>query len=80
MHIDYLVRMANDIGAFFNAETDKDSAAAQIQLHIRRFWDPRMRAQIIEHYKESKGAGLEGPVLVAVKNLAAEADKKKASA
>jgi formate dehydrogenase subunit delta len=50
--------MANDIGAFFNAEADKTVAAQGVANHIRRYWDPRMRRQIIAHYREG-GAGLD---------------------
>lgn len=80
MHIDYLIKMANDIGDFFKADPDQEAAAANIQQHIERFWDPRMKKEIVAHYSEMKGVGLEGPVLVAVKQLAAEAGRKVASA
>ncbi|MDY6947420.1 MAG: formate dehydrogenase subunit delta, partial [Pseudomonadota bacterium] len=62
MHIDYLVRMANDIGSFFASETDQDAAVTSIQLHLKRFWDPRMRARIVAYFNETGGAGLEGAV------------------
>ena len=48
MHIEYLVKMANDIAAFFHAQSGPD-APREIAGHIRRFWDPRMRRQIIDH-------------------------------
>ncbi len=38
-----LVRMANSIGAFFEAEPDPARAVAGVADHLRRFWDPRMR-------------------------------------
>jgi len=78
MHIDYLIQMANDIGAFFSSESEPSAAAASIHQHIKRFWDPRMRAQILAHYHDSRGADLEGPVLAAVKLLAGEQQKKAA--
>jgi formate dehydrogenase subunit delta len=53
-----LVSMANDIGAFFNAEVDKNVAAQGVANHIKRYWDPRMRRQIVAHYREG-GAGLD---------------------
>ena len=74
MHIDYLIKMANDIGDFFKA--DPDAAAANIHLHIKRFWDPRMKKEIIAHLQTTKGVGLEGAVLAAVKQLADEAAAK----
>jgi formate dehydrogenase subunit delta len=58
MRVERLVSMANDIGAFFNAEPDKAEAAKNIATHLRRFWDPRMRHQIVAHYREG-GAGLD---------------------
>ena len=77
MHIDYLIRMANDIGAFFAADPDKSAAAENIYMHIKRSWDPRMKSQIIAHYNETRGIGMEGPVLAAIQLLAAEPRKEK---
>ena len=70
MRAERLVSMANDIGAFFNAEADKNIAAQGVANHIRRFWDPRMRRQIIAHYREG-GAGLDPVARSAVGLLAA---------
>ena len=69
MRVERLVSMANDIGAFFNAEPDKAEAAKSIASHLRRFWDPRMRRQIVAHYREG-GAGLDDVVRSAVRLLA----------
>jgi formate dehydrogenase subunit delta len=69
MRVERLVSMANDIGAFFNAESDKAEAAKNIASHLRRFWDPRMRRQIVAHYREG-GAGLDDVVRSAVRLLA----------
>jgi formate dehydrogenase subunit delta len=54
-----LVTMANDIGHFFNADPDKNAAAQSVAAHIKRYWDPRMRREIVAHYKEAGGAGLD---------------------
>jgi formate dehydrogenase subunit delta len=56
MDIGRLVAMANDIAAFFDSETDKAVAAEGVRFHITRFWDPRMRRQIVAHV----GAGGDG--------------------
>jgi formate dehydrogenase subunit delta len=69
MRVERLVSMANDIGAFFNSEADKAEAAKNIASHLRRFWDPRMRRQIVAHYREG-GAGLDDVVRSAVRLLA----------
>jgi formate dehydrogenase subunit delta len=74
MHIDYLVRMANDIGRFFAAEPDQEQAARDIVSHIKRFWDPRMRSQIIAHYQ----AGGEGLVDLVRRAIGALADETAA--
>lgn len=76
MHIDYLVRMANDIGAFFASEKDPNVAAESIRQHIHRYWDPRMRSRIIGYYNETSGTDLEGPVRTAVQRLAEETAAK----
>ena len=59
MRADRLVTMANDIGHFFNSEPDKNEAAKSVATHITRYWDPRMRREIVAHYREAGGAGLD---------------------
>jgi formate dehydrogenase subunit delta len=58
MNIDLLVKMANEIGAFFAGTSDAEAAARDVANHLKRFWEPRMRAQIIKYYEERAGAGL----------------------
>ena len=58
MSADRLVQMANDIGQFVAAEPQRADAITGIAGHIQRFWDPRMRRQIIAHLAAG-GAGLE---------------------
>ena len=69
MSPDRLIYMANQIGAFFRSQ-GQDKAVPGITEHIRKFWDPRMRKQIMAHL-EAGGAGLDPNVkdaLVALKN------------
>jgi formate dehydrogenase subunit delta len=47
MSHDRLAYMANQIGRFF-AHQKEEQAVASINDHIRKFWDPRMRQQILE--------------------------------
>jgi formate dehydrogenase subunit delta len=47
MSHDKLAYMANQIGRFF-AHQKEEQAVAAINDHIRKFWDPRMRKQIVE--------------------------------
>lgn len=47
MNPDTLIRMANQIGAFFEAMPDREQAVKDIASHLRRTWDPRMRTQLL---------------------------------
>ncbi|HEY0638590.1 MAG TPA: formate dehydrogenase subunit delta [Pseudonocardiaceae bacterium] len=40
------VRLANDIAAQFH-HLPPDEAAERVAAHLRMFWDPRMRAQLL---------------------------------
>jgi len=69
VNIERLVAMANDIAAFFDAEPDKTVAAEGVRFHIARFWDPRMRREIIAHVAAG-GAGMSATAAAAIKALA----------
>lgn len=53
MDIDNLVRMANRIGDFFSSMPDQDEALDGIALHLRNYWEPRMRSQLLAHADQS---------------------------
>ncbi len=72
--VEKLVKMANQIGAFFGAQ--KIGAAAGMAEHLRKFWAPHMRESISEHVKHG-GAGLEPIAIEAIKIL--DAEKKGAA-
>lgn len=38
-----LIRMANQIGTFFESMPDRQEALEGIASHLKKFWDPRMR-------------------------------------
>lgn len=65
--LDKLVTMANQIGKFF-ASQGPQAAVSGTAEHIKKFWDPRMRAQIAAHLKDG-GAGLDPPVRQALETL-----------
>ena len=67
MDIARLVAMANDIAAFFDSESDKAVAAEGVRSHLVRFWDPRMRREIIKWLDEHDGEGLQPLALEALK-------------
>ncbi len=58
MKIDPLIKMANQIGAFFEAMPDREEAAKGIAAHIQRNWEPRMRTALIQHIRESGNSEL----------------------
>ncbi|MDF3836146.1 formate dehydrogenase subunit delta [Cupriavidus basilensis] len=67
MNSDNLVKMANQIGTFFEAMPDREEALADIAGHIKRFWEPRMRRALLARLDErSEDAGLDEIVLQAV--------------
>jgi formate dehydrogenase subunit delta len=47
MNMEHLIKMANQIGAFFEAMPDREQAVNDVANHLRRTWDPRMRAQLV---------------------------------
>jgi len=63
---DKLVKMANEIAAFFAAEPDPDVRLAGVAGHLKRFWDPRMRRQLLRYVDEG-GAGLGDVALEAIR-------------
>jgi formate dehydrogenase subunit delta len=60
MNIDLLIKMTNEIGDFFSGADVKDpqAAARSVANHIKRYWEPRMRTQMLKYYEERQGAGL----------------------
>jgi formate dehydrogenase subunit delta len=49
MDIHHLVKMANEIGGYFAAMPDHEEAVNSIEHHLRNFWEPRMRRELIAH-------------------------------
>ncbi len=64
---DRLIYMANQIGQFF-ASQGPAAAVSGTAEHIKKFWDPRMRAQIFAHLKDG-GADLDPAVRAALRTL-----------
>ncbi len=64
----HLVAMVNEIAAFFAGE-DPEKAADNVANHLRRYWDPRMRRQIVEHAGNG-GEGLSPVAKAGVEQIA----------
>jgi len=58
MDINHLVKMANQIGAFFESMPDRQQALTDMAGHLRKSWDPRMRYQLRQYVDEQGGAQL----------------------
>lgn len=56
MQNEKMVHMANQIVAYFNVYPP-ERARAEVLNHLRSFWEPRMRAQLVE-YVSGGGEGL----------------------
>jgi len=57
-----LIKMANQIGAFFEAMPNREQAARGVADHILRSWEPRMRSRFFE-YVDSRGEAELKPVV-----------------
>lgn len=66
MDADNLIQMANRIGSFFEAMPDRAEAIEGIALHIQRYWEPRMRRELLSCIDEGRAAGLGAIVRSAV--------------
>ena len=66
MNINNLIKMANQIGDFFESMPDPVEAEEGIAVHIKKFWEPRMRRELLAHIDSQAGAGLHPAVLHAI--------------
>jgi formate dehydrogenase subunit delta len=48
MDAEKLVQMANRIGTFFEPMADHAEAVRGVAAHLRRFWAPSMRRELLE--------------------------------
>jgi formate dehydrogenase subunit delta len=62
-----LVMMANQIASFYEPQPDRSAAATAVASHLRRFWAPSMRRDLVLHVAETGGADLSTLVLEAVR-------------
>ena len=58
MDTDNLVHMANRIGEFFQTMPEREEAVLEITQHLRKFWAPRMRHELLEHVDRTGGDDL----------------------
>ena len=58
MDTNNLIKMANQIGSFFESMPDRAQAIEDIASHIKRFWEPRMRRAILASIDQHQGAAM----------------------
>jgi len=67
MELHRLIKMANEIGGFF-AQMPREEAISGTAAHLKNFWEPRMRREIID-YAQRDGGELHEIVRAAVLRL-----------
>lgn len=50
-HRSRAVRLGTDIVRQFAHWSDEDAAATEVATHIKKFWDPRIRHELIAHVR-----------------------------
>lgn len=53
-----LIKMANQIGQFFESMPNRAEAEKDIATHLKRFWDPRMRRVILASLETDDAASM----------------------
>jgi formate dehydrogenase subunit delta len=66
MNHDHLIRMANQIGVFFESMPDRAQALHDIVQHLKNFWDPSMRRAFLALLDGPEGAQVSAIVRQAV--------------
>jgi formate dehydrogenase subunit delta len=66
--IHHLIKMANEIGGFFGSLPDHEEGVTSMTQHLRSFWEPRMRREIIA-YAQSDGSELSAIAREAIAHL-----------
>ncbi len=56
MEASSLIKMANQIGTFFESMPNHQQALEDIATHLKRFWAPKMRKIIIDSIDQKQDA------------------------
>ncbi|KAF3997577.1 formate dehydrogenase subunit delta [Glaciimonas immobilis] len=49
MNLHHLIKMANQIGSFFETMPNRPQAMTDFASHIKRQWEPRMRTALLQY-------------------------------
>ena len=66
MQIEQLIKMANQIGDFYESYPDDKQVQMDIAGHLNKFWAISMRQQLALYVKQSNGEGLHAKVAAAI--------------
>lgn len=66
-NIQKLITMANQIGDFFEADPDAESAKKDIASHLSKFWNSIMINAIVAHVQQGGESALHPRVAEAIK-------------
>ena len=66
MDTEKLIKMANQIGDFFEANPNEEEAMLEIGSHLNKFWNSVMIKSIVAHVQQHQGAGLHPKVIAAI--------------
>jgi formate dehydrogenase subunit delta len=80
MNATQLIKMANQIGAFFASQPDPAQARAEFAQHLRRQWDPQMRTALYAYLDTSAGEGLSEFALQVLRELREQIEPQAANA
>ncbi|KFX71247.1 formate dehydrogenase [Pseudomonas taeanensis MS-3] len=69
MNATQLIKMANQIGAFFASQPNPEQARADFAMHLKKQWDPQMRTALYVHIDATAGEGLSAFALEAMQGL-----------
>ncbi len=66
MQTEQLIKMANQIGDFYESYPDENQVKQDIAGHLNKFWALKMRQQLAQHVKNTNGEGLHSKVAAAI--------------
>ena len=67
MDIANLIRMGNQIADFYESYPDQAEAQKEIAGHLKKFWAPRMRTELLEYVDKEQGRGLSNTLLDSIR-------------
>ena len=66
MQTEQLIKMANQIGDFYESYPNQQQAQVDIAGHLNKFWAISMRKQLALHVSQTNGQGLHPQVASAI--------------